>query len=81
MKIDRLKKAIMNTYTLNLQAPWEEVKERLKENNIALSEEDLAYEPGQEDALLERLQHKMNKDKQAIKEYIESISSNTDKAG
>ena len=66
---------------LKLHAPWDVVKERLKENNIQLTDEDLNYEPGKEDELLEHLQHKMNRDKGAIKDYIESISANTDRAG
>lgn len=65
---------------LNLQSSWEEVKETLKENDITLTDEDLEYIPGQEDELLERLQKKMKKDKQAIKEYIESVSANTGRA-
>ena len=64
----------------NLQSPWEEVKETLKENDITLTDEDLEYIPGQEDALLERLQKKMGKDKKAIREYIESVSANTGRA-
>jgi len=66
---------------LKLHAPWEVVKERLKENDIDLTDDDLNYEPGKEDELLNHLQHKMNKDKNAIKAYIESISSNSEKAG
>ncbi|MBC7949887.1 MAG: hypothetical protein H7Y42_18530 [Chitinophagaceae bacterium] len=66
--------------TLNLKAPWEKVKELLKENDHTLTDDDLRYTPGQEDELLGRLQEKMKKDKQAVKEYIESISSNSAKA-
>jgi uncharacterized protein YjbJ (UPF0337 family) len=65
---------------LNLHSPWEKVKEKMKENDITLTDEDLVYTPGQEDKLLERLQKKMKKDKQAIKEYIESISANKGRA-
>ena len=70
----------MKTATLNLQTPWEDVKEILKENDITLTDEDLEYVPGQEDELLERLQRKMGKDKQAIREYIESVSANSGRA-
>ena len=65
---------------LNLQSPWAKVKEKMKENDITLSDEDLEYTPGEEDELLERLSKKMNKDKQAVKAYIESISANRHKA-
>jgi hypothetical protein len=81
LNIDRFQKKRMATNGLNLRAPWEEVKERLKENDLSLTDEDLEYTPGNEDALLTRLQGKMKKDKQAIKEYIESVAANEDKAG
>jgi hypothetical protein len=66
--------------TLKLCAPWEEVKELLKENDISLTDKDLEYKPGDEDELLERLAKKMKKDKQAVREYIESISANSGRA-
>ena len=59
---------------LKLESPWEEVKERLKEVNNALTDEDLVYEPGQENELLERLAKKMNKDVASVKGWIESVS-------
>lgn len=66
---------------LNLRLSWNEVKERLKENDITLTDEDLAYTPGEEDALLDRLAAKMNKSRNEVKEYVESIAANEDKAG
>jgi uncharacterized protein YjbJ (UPF0337 family) len=66
---------------LNLGAPWEEVKERMKENDVNLTDEDLQFEPGGEDELLNRLQAKMNKDREEIRQYIESIAANKPKAG
>jgi len=70
----------MGHYKLQLERPWEDVKEDLKENNIYLTDEDLDYQPGEEDQLLERLEKKMNKSKAEIKALIESISSNQGKA-
>ena len=70
----------METYDLKLQAPWEEVKERMKENNITLTDEDLVYEPGQEEALFARLEKKMKRSRQQIKDLIESISANESRA-
>ena len=67
--------------SFRLYAPWSVVKERMKENDIHLTDEDLEYEQGREDELLERLQGKMNRSKQQIRDYIESISSNTERAG
>ena len=71
----------MQTETLKLAGSWEEVREKLKETNIDLTDEDLAYEPGKEDELLERLQQKINKPKKEIRELIESVAVNSGKAG
>ena len=66
---------------INLEAPWEEVKERMKESNIDLTDADLEYEPGKEDELLSRLEKILHKSRPEIIAYIESISSNKDLAG
>lgn len=65
---------------LKLEAPWEEVKEKLKEVNNELTDEDLEYNPGNEQALLERLAKKMNKDIASVKAWVESVSFNKGKA-
>lgn len=70
----------METYQLKLQKPWERVKEALKEINVELTDDDLVYEPGQEEQLLERLEKKMKKSKAEIKALIESVSANKGKA-
>lgn len=70
----------MENTTLKLEAPWEQVKELLKEVNNELTDDDLNYTPGQEDKLLQHLAAKMGKDKTAVKEWIESVSSNRGKA-
>lgn len=70
----------MASYQFKLQQPWEVVKEDLKENNIYLTDEDLDYQPGQEEQLLERLEKKMKLSKERIKELIESISANQGRA-
>ena len=66
---------------LKLEAPWEQVKEKLQEININLSDEDLAYTPGKEDELLERLSKKMERTPEEVKKWIESVSFNKGKAG
>ena len=70
----------MEAYQLKLQKPWERVKETLKEINVELTDDDLAYQPGQEEQLLERLEKKMKKSKEEIKALIESVSANKGKA-
>ena len=70
----------MAAYQLKLYKPWEDVREDLKENNIELTDEDLDYQPGQEDQLLERLAKKMKLSKEKVRELIESISANEGRA-
>ena len=70
----------MATTQLKLQKPWDEVKEDLKETNIELTDEDLDYQPGREDELLDRLEKKLKLSRERVKELIESISYNERKA-
>lgn len=67
---------VMDTYTLKLDQPWEEVKEMLKEINLELTDEDLEYAPDRERELLERLSAKMGRDVPSVKAWIESVSYN-----
>ena len=71
----------MSQEQLHLHAPWDEVKEKIKEKNVHLTEEDLAYQPGQEHQLLERLSSKLGKSQEEVKDIIESISFNKGIAG
>lgn len=66
---------------LNLQAPWQDVKEKMKENDHRLTDKDLEYTEGNEEELIERLEKVMGKPRQQIIAYIESISANSDLAG
>jgi hypothetical protein len=70
-----------NTPTLRLQAPWDAVKEKMKENDSSLTDRDLEYIPGKEEELIQRLEKIMNRSRDQIVAYIESISSNEDLAG
>ena len=70
----------MDTHKLILHTPWEEVKEKIKERNIGLTDEDLDYDPGHEEELLERLAAKMNRTKEEVQRFIESVSFNQDMA-
>lgn len=66
---------------LNLRSPWEEVKEKMKENDHTLTDEDLDYSAGREEELIARLEKVMGKPRDQIIAYIESISANSDLAG
>lgn len=66
---------------LNINIPWEEVKEKLLEAEPYLTEADLAYENGNEDELLERLAKKMGRTTDQIKGWIESVAFTDGMAG
>ncbi|UAY52197.1 CsbD family protein [Ferruginibacter albus] len=68
------------TYNLKLERPWEEVKEKLKEADSELSDEDLKYEPGKENELLGRVGKKIKKSIDETKKWIESVAGNEGKA-
>lgn len=65
---------------LKLEAPWAEVKEKLKEVDLSITDDDLEYIPGQEAALLERLSRRLGRSTDEIKGWIESVSFNKGKA-
>ncbi|MEO6613046.1 MAG: hypothetical protein ABIT05_07275 [Chitinophagaceae bacterium] len=69
-----------DTNNLHLTTPWSEVKEKIKEANVELTDADLDFEPGQEEAMLTHLGRKMNRSRQEIKAWIESLSANKGKA-
>lgn len=66
----------MRNNAFTLHASWEEVKEKIKESNIDITETDLIYEPGQEEELLHRLAALMDRSPEAVRIFIESISFN-----
>ena len=70
-----------NPSVLRLEVPWEIVKERMKDNDSSLTDEDLEYIPGKEEELIQRLERIMNRSRDQVVAYIESISSNEDLAG
>jgi hypothetical protein len=70
----------MASFNLKPGTDWDEVKERIKERNVYLTDDDLRLEPGKEDALLKRLAEKMERSPEEVRNYIESISHNKDAA-
>ncbi len=70
----------MKSQPVVIPQPWDEVKEKIKEHHIDLTDDDLRFSPGQEDELLGRLQQKMGKSREEVIMLIESIASNTGKA-
>lgn len=65
---------------LHLHASWNEVKDKLKENDYRITDEDLEFPEGKEEILLDKLAKKLNRTKDEVRVLIESISSNKGKA-
>ncbi len=65
---------IMKTDTqFRIEGSWKEIKGKLKQKYASLTKDDLAYEEGQEEELLGRLQRKLGKTIDDIKEEINSL--------
>ncbi len=63
----------MESWKLKLNGNWNEVKGKVKKEYADLTDDDLLYEEGKDDELLGRLQQKIGKTKQEIKDWIERL--------
>ena len=68
-------------YRVDQRAYWEEIKEKIKETHVELTDADLEIQEGRVDEFLERLATKLNKTKKEVSELIEAIASNSNIAG
>jgi hypothetical protein len=66
---------------IKLKSSWEELKEKLKETHIELTDSDLEMSAGNEDDFLYRIAQKLKKTPGEVKDLIESISANHTIAG
>jgi uncharacterized protein YjbJ (UPF0337 family) len=58
---------------LQLKGSWNEVKGKLKQQFAKLTDDDLAFAEGKEDELLGRLQKKLGKSKDEVRQMIEKL--------
>lgn len=58
---------------LELKGKWNETKGKLKEKYAVLTDDDLAYEEGQEDQLVGHLQEKLGKSKKEVKDILRDL--------
>lgn len=63
----------MESWKLKLKGNWNEVKGKVKQQYADLTDDDLKYEEGRDEELLGRVQKKIGKTKQEIKDWIESL--------
>jgi uncharacterized protein YjbJ (UPF0337 family) len=62
-----------NTTKDKIQGNWNEIKGKLKEKYGELTDNDLTYEEGQEDQLIGKIQKKIGKTKEEVKDWIDNF--------
>lgn len=63
----------MSSFTDKMKGNWNQIKGKLKQEYADITDDDLTYEEGKEDELIGRLQTKMGKTKEQVKDWIDSI--------
>jgi uncharacterized protein YjbJ (UPF0337 family) len=58
---------------LQMQGSWNEVKGKLKQQYGTLTDDDLVFAEGKDDELLGRLQKKLGKTKDEVRQMIEKL--------
>lgn len=58
---------------LTIKGTWKETKGKLKQKYSELTDDDLAFTEGKEDELLGRLQKKLGKTKDEVKEELAEL--------
>jgi uncharacterized protein YjbJ (UPF0337 family) len=58
---------------LQMKGSWNEIKGKLKQSYGNLTDDDLVYAEGKDDELLGRLQKKLGKSKEEVKQMIEGL--------
>ena len=56
-----------------IRGNWKEIKGKLKQEYAQLTDDDLAYEKGKEEELIGRLQKRLGKTKDEIKQWIDKL--------
>jgi len=58
---------------LQIKGSWNELKGKLKQQYGSLTDDDLVFSEGKEDELLGRLQKKLGKSKDDVRQMIEKL--------
>lgn len=56
-----------------IKGNWNELKGKMKQEYAELTDDDLAYQEGQEEELLGRIQQKIGKTKQEVTDWIDGL--------
>lgn len=60
---------------LRIKGNWNEIKGKIKSSYGDLTDDDLAYEEGKEDEFLGRLQKKLGKSREEVKDWLKQFNS------
>jgi len=63
----------MESWKLKLNGTWNDIKGKVKQEYGDLNDDDLVYEEGKDDELLGRIQKKIGKTKEEVKDWIERL--------
>jgi len=66
-------KKLKTMTNLKMKGDWNVVKGKLKQRYADLTDNDLLFEEGKEDELFGRLQQKLGKTKEEVRELIEQL--------
>ncbi|MDB5228713.1 MAG: csbD [Bacteroidota bacterium] len=61
------------TSTREIKGNWDQIKGKLKQQYAQLTDDDLMFQEGKEDELYGRLQAKIGKTKDEIREFISKL--------
>jgi len=59
--------------SLDLKGKWNELKGKVKQQYADLTDDDLAYQDGQDDELLGRIQQKLGKSREQVIDWLNSL--------
>lgn len=63
----------MSAFTDKLKGNWKVIKGSLKQEFGNLTDNDLTFQEGQEEEMLGRIQNKIGKSKEEIKDFIDKL--------
>ena len=63
----------MGSFEDKLKGNWQMIRGRLKQQYGNLTDDDLAYTEGKEEELLGRIQRRIGKSREEIKQWVDSI--------
>ena len=67
------RRVLLSMNKLQMQGSWNEIKGKLKQQYGNLTDDDLAFAEGKDDELMGRLQKKLGKTKDEVRQMIEKL--------